>query len=268
MTSVVFILSVGFLLGLRHALDADHVVAVATIVSKGKRWGTAWFLGLCWGVGHTLTLFLVGVAILIFKITVTLTLQLSLEFVVAIMLIFLGISNLARWAPPGPRLVPAVLRRVLAGFQWWEYVGIPGHSHEHGHKAAQHHHHFSPDEQMRKHVHEHPHEPDFAWPRSNVLRSFVVGLVHGLAGSAALALLVLATVPSLKVGVVYLLIFGIGTMTGMLFLSSLMEASMVWVVRRYQIETALSSGAGMLSLFFGLYLAYHIGFVEKLFMGG
>ncbi|MBI4056870.1 MAG: high-affinity nickel-transport family protein [Elusimicrobia bacterium] len=263
MTPAMLILSIGFVLGLRHALDADHVVAVATIVSRTKRWGSSWFLGLCWGFGHTLTIFLVGLLILFFKISVSNTTQLSLEFVVAILLVFLGIGNLAgfKWSHhllSAPGALNSLCQQVVG---WWRYFRVPRHFHEHDHNE-EHQHHFPFQEDG--HAHSHPHEVDFSWLQSNRLRSFMVGLVHGLAGSAAVALLVLTTVPNVRLGLVYLLVFGIGTLSGMLLLSSFMGISMIWVSRRFQVEGFLSRGAGMLSLAFGLYLMYHIGFVDGL----
>lgn len=204
------LLSVGFLLGMRHATDADHVVAVSAIVAREKRLGPACLLGAVWGLGHTATVFGVGAAIVLLKTAIPARVGLSLELAVGVMLVLLGAANLA-----GRRL-------------------------------------------------DHASEGPSRFPFQ---RALAVGLVHGLAGSAAVALLVLATVPEPRQALAYLLIFGLGTLIGMLTLSALMESSMLYFVRRGAVfARALTAGTGSLSLAFGLWIVYRIGFVDGLFL--
>ncbi len=226
----------GFWLGVRHAADADHVVAVSTFVAKQKKLGGAWLLGAVWGLGHTVTIFLVGTAIIVFKVKVSARVGLSLELAVAFALVLLGALN-------------------VAGLR----VGSTGtfrHSHD-----------GEPE-------HEHVVEPELGWLErrfgrgafAQFARSLIVGLVHGLAGSAAIALLVLAAVSSAKAALLYLCVFGAGTLVGMLFISSLMEASMLALMRRWtSADRALTIGTGAVSLAFGLYLIWDIGFIDGLF---
>ena len=80
----------GFLLGVKHALDADHIVAVTTIVSRSNSLLRSVLVGLSWGIGHNLTLFAVGFAVLVFKLTIPDRLALSMEFIVGVILVILG----------------------------------------------------------------------------------------------------------------------------------------------------------------------------------
>lgn len=227
MTSLASLLGLGFFLGMRHAADVDHVVAVSTLVSREKRLGTACLLGVVWGLGHTLTVFLVGVAVIFLKLAIPARVGLSMEFAVGLMLVLLGALNVAGRG-----------------------VGVV--EHEHGRHA-------------------HAHALTFGWletaGRLQLWRSLVVGLVHGLAGSAAVALLVLATIADPRAAAAYLLVFGLGTLAGMLALSAAMEASMLFLVRRGpSFDRALTLGTGLLSLAFGVWVVCRIGFVDGLFL--
>ncbi len=255
MTSLAAILGLGLALGMRHAADPDHVVAVSTIVARNKRLGTAWLLGAVWGLGHTATIFVVGVAIILFKVVIPPRLGLSMEFAVALVLILLGLFNLSG--------------RSLG------LLGLPEHRHPHDHDDPEHRH-FAPGHSPSeaRHSHPHIHDPELGWLKRHVraagtfqlLRSGAVGLVHGLAGSAAVALLVLATIPEPYPAVLYLLVFGLGTLVGMLALSALMEYSMLRLSRGWETaELLLTAGTGLLSLGFGLYVAWRIGLVDGLF---
>lgn len=233
------ILALGFVLGMRHASDADHVVAVSTIVARTKRLGAAWLLGAFWGAGHTLTILLVGAAMIVFKVTIPPRVGLAMEFAVGVVLVALGLAN-------------------LSGARLWRT-----HAHRHGH-----------DEGGSDHSHVHAHWLGPRWLRrpfeqagsAPLFRSLAVGLAHGLAGSAAIALVALAAIPSPLLGVVYLCVFGAGTLAGMLLLSAAMELPMVFAVRRSaDAASRLVLASGALSLCFGLYVAYRIGIVDGLF---
>jgi cytochrome c biogenesis protein CcdA len=246
------LLGLGFILGMRHSTDADHVVAVSTIVSREKRLGPACLLGVVWGLGHTLTIFAVGVAIIFLKLVIPARVGLSMEFAVGLMLVLLGALNVAG--------------RGLGS------LGAVEHEHAHADGRADHHHagahaHSGPG----PHRHAHAHALRFGWLETaghfQLWRSLCVGLVHGLAGSAAVALLVLSTIAEPRAAAVYLLVFGLGTLAGMLAISAAMETSMLFFARRGRaFERALTLGTGLLSLVFGVWVVYRIGFVDGLFL--
>jgi len=187
--SLVTALGLGLTLGLRHALDADHVAAVSTLVARERGLVRSCLLGAFWGAGHTLALLGAGIAVVTFKLTITPELEEVLERTIGLVLVVLG---------------GHVLLRAVGG--------LLVHSHDHTHEGVTH-----------RHAHVHLGSPPAAHVHLFRLggRPFVVGLLHGLAGSAALTLLVLGTIPSPIGALVYLLVFGIGSTAGMLLLSGL-----------------------------------------------
>lgn len=246
----------GFLLGMRHATDADHVIAVTTILHRSQRFLHGTFIGAIWGLGHTITVLVVGILIIVFGVVIPPPVGLAMEFAVAIMLILLGILSLSggmswlvgRFSPPAP---------------------IHGHSHEHVHA-----HEPEDDPHAHDHAHLHGHGKDpgligtFGWFQLG--RPLVVGLVHGLAGSAAVAFLVLTdlAVRDTTQAIIYLLIFCVGVAAGMAILTTLIGLPfLVSQARSQRINRWLTIGSGILSLAFGIYLAYQIGFVDGLFTG-
>lgn len=193
----------GFVLGMRHATDPDHVVAVSTIVSRQPVLARASLIGALWGVGHTATILIVGGGILLFRLTIPPRLGLALEFIVALMLVLLGVMNLSR--------------RSYARLQ-------------------------------------------------SAMRPLFVGFVHGLAGSAFIAMLVLAAIPSPMLGLVYLALFGLGTIVGMMLITVAIAAPAVLAARRFvRVQDYLRVAAGVASIVFGLMLAHEVGVVDGLF---
>jgi ABC-type nickel/cobalt efflux system permease component RcnA len=254
----------GLLLGMRHATDPDHVIAVTTILSRERRLAVAARIGVVWGLGHTLTVLLVGAAIIVFKIVIPARLGLAMEFTVAIVLILLGLGAAAN-------LVRNAATRMRGGSSRDE--GLVVHAHAHTHDGATHLHphvHVSPHEDVddaMQHDHRIPAEalPSFA-ARRPLLRSFGVGLVHGLAGSAAIALLVLSAIPQPLWATLYLAIFCVGTIIGMALITTAIAAPFMVASRRAAwLHQGLVTGSGLLSFGFGLFLAYHIGIVDHLF---
>jgi high-affinity nickel-transport protein len=252
MNDILSVTLVGFWLGMRHATDPDHVVAVSTIVARNKKWGASWLLGAVWGLGHTVTIFLVGAAIILFKVAIPPRVGLSMELAVGGVLIALGAFN-------------------MAGFSLGA-VGVKTHSHGHDHHDPEHHH--LPLAGTHSHEHAHLRDVKLGWLKRHVhdaglfqlLRSGAVGLVHGLAGSAAVALLVLAAIPEPRAALAYLLVFGAGTLAGMLIMSSLMELSMLSLSRWWpRADRAMSFATGLLSAGFGLWVVYKIGWSDGLF---
>jgi high-affinity nickel-transport protein len=205
MLTTLSVLALGFLLGMRHATDPDHVVAVTTIVSQQKSVARAAGIGALWGAGHTATIVLVGGAILLFRLAVPPRLGLALEFAVAVMLVLLGVRNL----------------RAVRG----------------GRRAA-----LSP------------------------VRPIVVGFVHGLAGSAFVAMLVLTAIPSPVIGIMYLLVFGVGTIAAMTLITTVIAVPSAYAVTRVTgAERYVQLAAGVASVCFGLFLAHRVGVVDGLF---
>lgn len=257
----------GLLMGVRHATDPDHVIAVTTIVSRERRLTAASRVGIVWGFGHTLTVLAVGAAIIIFKIAIPTRLGLAMEFAVAIVLILLGVGAFAS-------LVQLVVRRI-AGAPVAVDPPLVVHSHAHDHGVGQHRHpHVHSDscdhtsEQVPPH-HEHS-LPAGALSsfgiRRPLLRSFCVGLVHGLAGSAAIALLVLSAIPQPLWATLYLGIFCLGTIVGMgLITTAIATPFAVAAQRMLWMHQSLVTGSGLLSFGFGLFLAYQLGIVDHLF---
>lgn len=185
----------GFLLGLRHATDADHVVAVTTIVSRERSLARAARVGALWGIGHTVTVLLVGGAMIAFRLVIPPRVGLALEFGVAIMLILLGFANLRQQAAKTEEL-------------------------------------------------------------PSPARALVIGSVHGLAGSAAVALLVLATIRSTATALAYLAIFGLGTIVGMMLVTTLLAAPALWAAAKVQrAQHGIRLAAGAASLIIGVLLA-------------
>ena len=211
MTALLSILALGFFLGMRHATDSDHVIAVSTIVSRERDVRHAAIIGMFWGVGHSITLLVVGGAIVVFGLVVPQRLGLSLEFCVALMLIILGAFNL-RIALRSVRA-----RSMFTEHEHHEHPHLHGdyiHSHPHGHAPETHGH---SEESMP------PARLDRRFGRSRTyraLRPTIIGVVHGLAGSAAIALLVLPIIREPLWALMYLSIFGAGTIAGMMLITT------------------------------------------------
>jgi ABC-type nickel/cobalt efflux system permease component RcnA len=253
MTGLLAILALGFLLGMRHATDPDHVIAVTTIVARHRRAAGAAVIGAVWGLGHSLTILLVGGGIILFRWVMPGRVGLSMELAVGLMLIVLGIANLT------------------GIFQLFNRNH--SHSHAHGHGDYVHTHPHSHDPEV------HPHRPEqtpLGWLDRQfggiglyqLIRPLVVGIVHGLAGSAAVALLVLTTIGNAKWSLLYLLIFGVGTIVGMMLITAAITLPFAYGARlRGRFPGELRVASGLLSVAFGCFLVYQIGFVHGLFTG-
>ncbi|MGA7906072.1 MAG: high-affinity nickel-transport family protein [Candidatus Sulfotelmatobacter sp.] len=254
------ILAVGFFLGMRHATDPDHVIAVTTIVSNQRNSVRAALIGAFWGVGHTFTILVVGAGIILFNLVIPTRVGLSMELSVAAMLIILGLWNVAAFMQTVPAgSIPNVDEEKV----------VHSHPHRHGDYVHSHPHTHEPEG--------HPHSPDqtpLAWMDRmfgkvgvyQYLRPLVVGIVHGLAGSAAVALLVLTTIRNVHWAVAYLLIFGVGTIAGMMLITMSLASAFTMVGKgRQKFSRRLALASGLLSLAFGLFVAYQICFVHGLF---
>lgn len=262
MTTLVSVLLLGFFLGMRHATDPDHVIAVTTIVSRQRSVRGAAWTGALWGLGHTLTIVAVGGAIVLFGLVIPPRVGLGMEFSVALMLILLGILTLTGVTR---RIQEARAGSHHAGGQEDQHAhphthGDYVHSHVHGHAPGAHGHAEESTPQARL---------DRALGRFGayqILRPFVVGLVHGLAGSAAVALLVLAVIRDPWWATGYLLVFGAGTIAGMMLITAAVAVPFAVTASRFAwLNRHLGTASGLLSLAFGLWMAYQIGVVDGLF---
>jgi ABC-type nickel/cobalt efflux system permease component RcnA len=226
-THFALVLALGFVSGMRHALDPDHVVAVSTIVAEHKDIWRSSRLGAFWGFGHMVTLAAVGLLVLTFKLTIPDRLALGFELAVGVMLVILGLQVLVRFARDRFHI----------------------HAHEHG-------------GERHIHLHSHRHGPDHqhahGWRPE--WRSLVIGMVHGMAGSAALTVLVLSSLRSLLQGALYLATFGVGSIVGMMLISALIGSPFAYTAWRFErANRVLRVLAGLASLGIGLAIICEMG---------
>lgn len=227
-TDAFAILLVGLILGIRHAMDADHVVAVSTIISKNKNLLRSSILGAAWGLGHTSTLLLVGLLVLIFKLSIPTKVALSMELAVGIILVILGLSAAK------------------------EFFIDKMHLHCHRHESNVHPHLHSHKDRS-DHSHEHKMKSEY--------KTFLVGMVHGLAGSAALMLLVLTTVSTPYQGILYILIFGLGSILGMVAISTIISLPFAYTATKFEeLNYKIRLTVGFISIFLGISIILTIGF--------
>ena len=269
MINFVSIIALGFFLGMRHATDPDHVIAVSTIVSRERNIAKSAWVGAFWGVGHTLTIFVVGAAIILLDLVVpkqgsgtqlhlSPRLGLIMDLAVAIMLIVLGIMNIRRFV----RWVPAVASQSVASHS------VHSHSHAHGDYVHSHPHSHAPES--------HPHSPEQTpvaridrvlqrFRTYSLIRPLIIGIVHGLSGSAAVALLVVPIIRDPRWSIAYLLVFGVGTIIGMMLITLTIASTFHLVRGGQKFFQRLALASGLLSLVFGLVVAYQICIVNGLF---
>jgi sulfite exporter TauE/SafE len=230
------VLSFGFFLGLKHAVEGDHLAAVSAIVAERKSLWSSALIGGVWGLGHTISLFVAGIFVLLLNVQISENTERILEFCVGIMLTFLGLN---------------VLRKLLKGGK------LHFHAHEHG---------------PHEHAHPHLHEPARAEDGHThhglkfSPRALLVGMIHGLAGSAALMLLVIPMIESKTVGLLYILIFGLGSIGGMMLMSFLVGLPFHLTAAKFnRFNYILQSAAGLFSIGWGLYIIFEKGVTEGLF---
>jgi ABC-type nickel/cobalt efflux system permease component RcnA len=235
------LLALGFALGLRHALDVDHLVAVSTIVSERRGLRDSWRVGALWGAGHTVALFAVALVVISLRAEIPPALAHWLEIGVAAMLVGLG-ANL--------------LWKLARGATVHAHVHAHGdrvHVHPHLHDAHAHQDEHDYAIGHAHHAHEAAHHPAPLLGR----RSLLVGMMHGLAGSAALMLAVLATVPTPGLALAYVATFGVGSIAGMMATSALVALPLGLLASRLRgAERALQGTVGATSVGVGLAMAF------------
>lgn len=229
-------LGFGFLIGLKHATEADHLAAVSTIVSERKSLWSSAFIGGVWGLGHTISLFLAGIFVLLLNFEISENAERILELGVGMMLTFLGLN---------------VLRKLLKGGK------LHFHAHEHGAREHAHPHVHVPEKESEAHSH---HGLKFN------SRALVVGMIHGLAGSAGMMLLYLPTIETQALKLIYIVVFGVGSIGGMMLMSFLVGLPFHFTAARFnRFNSLLQSLAGIASITLGLLIIYEKGVTEGLF---
>jgi hypothetical protein len=234
------LLALGLVTGLRHSLEADHIAAVSTIVAGGSdslnKFRRAPLLGVLWGLGHTASLFVVGLIVLLLAISIPEKVSGMMEFGVGIMLIFLGVT-------------------ALTGFRFGRFLrGMferGRHAHVHAHEDI-----------GFVHLHEHEHKEN----HKHGHKSLIVGMVHGMAGSGALLLLVLSTIQSVPLGLAYIAIFGAGSIAGMTAMSTLIGLPFARFSGNRRLSILLRYVPAFFTIVIGVGLMYQLGVVEGVFM--
>lgn len=212
----------GFVSGFKHAFEPDHVLAISTLLHREPRVGRGMRAGVAWGIGHT-TMLMAGVAVVAaFRVRITPDHLALFEMPVAAMLLILG------------------------GWAVWTSVRRVRSLHRHTHDGIPH-----------LHVGEHPHPHDLPRGRST-WQAFSVGLVHGLAGSGALLLLVAASLPSFGLSMTYAVIFGIGSVLGMIAVSGALACSFLASRSRPVLYNVLTGLSGVLSVFLALWIVQDV----------
>ncbi len=221
------VLLLGFFLGLRHAVEADHLAAVSAIVSEKKNIFSAAIVGGMWGIGHTISLFVVGAIVIFLKLQISESVEAKLEAIVGGMLVLLGLN---------------ALKNLLTAKE------IHAHTHKHSQQA---------------HTHFHLHKEEKKEESTEKLhhrfspRSVLIGMVHGLAGSAALTILVVPTIESPVIAMLYILIFGIGSIGGMMIMSFIIGLPFHFTATNFvSLNKAIRLCAGIFSLGLGSYIIY------------
>ena len=226
MLNFLTILSLGFILGLQHATEADHVAAVSTIVSQTKNLKKSLLTGAFWGLGHTATLFVIGFTLLALKLTIPPIVSNFFELGIGVMLAFLGIETL-------------ISLRKNESFPHVHYhEHDQNHQHLHVHQHKYHH--------SQEHLHHHK-------------KSIILGMFHGLAGSGALVVLVISSVDSLWYGLILILIFGLGSIIGMSLVSTLIGLPFILLKGSSSLTKAIQAITGLISILVGITLVYEMG---------
>ena len=219
--SLISALGVGFLLGLRHALDADHVAAVSTFVGGSRTLYRSCVVGTFWGIGHTAALLVAALLTSLLRLRIPPDVERGLEALVAVVVAALGAN---------------VLLRALGTLRV--------HRHEHTHDGTAH-----------RHLHVHV-GAESAHTHVHLVgeggRPLLMGALHGLAGSAALLLLVMATLPSTAAALLYVTVFGVGSTIGMLIVSGLIAVPFALGGSSERLRTGLQISVGVASLGVGL----------------
>jgi len=229
-----YALVLGLLIGMRHALEADHVAAVASLVMRSRTLRGSIHQGAVWGLGHTVTLFMVGSFVVLSGTALAPVTARLLEGSVAVMLILLGLDVLVRMV------------RKKVHFHVHQHPGGERHFHAHRHER---------DPDRRHSDAEHSHEHLRLFPG----RALFIGLMHGLAGSAALVILALHSTETVWQGLMYLVMFGLGSVIGMALLSAGMAIPLLRSEGRFtRLNQGVQAVVGVANIGIGLWLLFQV----------
>ena len=224
------LLLLGFVIGMRHAVEADHVAAVSSLATRAGSVKETIRQGTAWGIGHTVTLFLIGSFVLLVDTLVPARVAAALELLVGLMLVGLGADVIRR------------LVRERVHFHLHRHGDGTTHFHAHSHAGETRH------DQARHEHHHHGRLP---------IRALLVGLMHGMAGSAALILLTLQTVSSPWTGLLYIALFGLGSTLGMAVLSAVIAVPLRYSARGVTwLHSGLQATVGIATIAIGARLIY------------
>jgi high-affinity nickel permease len=261
MIDLLSIIVLGLFLGMRHATDPDHVIAVTAIVARHRSARHAAVIGFFWGIGHALTILCFGSGIFVLGWVIPARIGIYMEFSVGMMLILLGGWNLSG-------IVPWFRRSRPSDFSLTGQIHVNPHSHgDYVHTRS-----HGTDLEAHPHL---PEKKSLGWldrpfgsiGRYPILRPLIVGIVHGFAGSAAVALLVLTTIQNVQWAIVYLLVYGFGTIVGMMLITVAIALPFAYTKRSTGLEHGLRIASGLISLGFGFFIVYQIVVVAGLFGG-
>jgi sulfite exporter TauE/SafE len=214
-------------------MDPDHVVMVTTMVSRNRSIFRSTLAGLTWGIGHTIVLFAVGFGVLYLKLNIPERLALGMEFGVGILLVVLGVPLL------------------------WKLMVQKYHAHVHEHKESTH---------VHFHSHSNAHTAPVSHKHTHLRRSLLVGMLHGMAGSGAVMMLMLTTMSSASQGLYFLLSFGVGSIVGMaLFSSAISLPFKLATSRSLKLNMWLQGVAGGISIILGIWIMVQAGIIDGLF---
>lgn len=235
------ILVVGLLLGMKHATEADHLAAVATLATRQHTLAQTLRQGVAWGIGHTITLMVFAGAVLALGQVIAPSLEHALETAVGVMLVVLGFDVLRR------------LARDRIHFHFHRHKPDTSHVHAHSHRGEGCH-----ADSAHRHAHAN------RWP----LRALLVGTMHGLAGSAALVVLSMQAVPSVTLGLGYIALFGIGSIAGMALLSVAIAVPLRLSAGYLTgVHQAMTAAVGISSCALGIFMVLEIGYLKTLLLG-
>ncbi len=225
------VLLLGLVIGMQHAFEADHVAAVSSIAARESSVRRIVAHGAVWGLGHTVTLMAVAGGAVVFELAIIDALAVWLELLVGLMLIGLGAH------------VVTLLVRDRVHFHRHRHADGTTHWHAHSHSGED-----GPHD---------PHRHDHSHPQGLPVRTLLVGMMHGMAGSAALLILTATTVASVRLGLSYILLFGVGSILGMMVLSAVIAVPLAWSARALTwANGVLQSGIGLATVILGLFVVH------------
>jgi ABC-type nickel/cobalt efflux system permease component RcnA len=237
----IIIVATAFVLGIAHSLDPDHIVAVSTLLCNSSSLRKSIWSAFAWGGGHSIVLFIVGLLLLVLRVEIPSGIVTAFEFAAGIMLIVIG-----AW------VIRPFLNHLLRRHTRGEDEGKHAHTHSHNEHTHTHGHSHS-------HSHSHSHNNTPQEGRFHLSKSALTGVLQGLGGSAAIMLVTLTTVDSLELGLVFIAVFGVGVILGMVCIACLVSSLLNYTATRFEsIHEKIKAVTGTISIAFGIYIITQI----------